>query len=310
MLAFAGLDVDVSGRLDASLKVAQREGEGRYGSGRLRLVEGRVFGEPFEEVLADVEVEPDGARVTSLTLAGPVAEGLASLHWSPHDGRWAITLERARVRLESLEAIRSRQLPLEGQLELAGEVRLGPHTMDGELNLTGRDWRYEGRLLGSPHGTATFAEDRLKARLLEDSGWSCALDLQLDVDAPFSAEIALEDKVIDFVEDDPDGGWARITGRATIEGALGRPEALSLSGVVDQLALQWAGEWLETADPVRVSLQEGDLNVSPMRLIGPETDLELGLRYDIDGDRLQAGVSGHLDLGLLRPSWPDPSLSG
>jgi outer membrane protein insertion porin family len=311
LVSAAELPIQLTGRLDAELRM-RLEADGRRGGGRVEVAQGTLFGEPFDRLVADVSIDTDAVYLSSLSTSGAVADAFGSAVWWTASDRWSLTLARAVVDLGELRALASRDWPVHGELELSGGVRAAAGSLDGDLELSGRGWAYAGRTLGRARGEARFVGDGLVAWLDggEQSDWSADLWLGWSDDLPFEARVAFDETLIGLGEGDPFPVWARLTGEATLDGPLGDAERIRLHGRVDRAEFHTGAERFETAGPVDVDRIGGRFVLSPIRVVGPGTEVTIRSGYDSTADRLEATVDGRVGLGLLAAGWPEMRADG
>jgi outer membrane protein assembly complex protein YaeT len=306
LLSAAGVPAELTGRLDGTLNIREDE-SGRNGWGEFSLVAGRLFGEPFERVSAELRVRPDVLMLDGLTVEGPVAFGRGELTWWTAEERWKLALQEGTVSLGELEAVRSRSLPIAGEIDLTGVVGGNASGLEGTVDFSGREWSYGGRGLGDARGSASFDEAGLLARLSsgDDAEWTAEIRLGWQHPLPVDARVVLDDTLFEFGAGDPAPIWARVTGDVELEASLRDADDYRLHAGVKSAEIHSGVERLELADPIELSLEAGRLVGLPIRLVGPATDVEVTVAYDVVADQLDAAAEGHLDLGLLTAFLPE-----
>jgi outer membrane protein assembly complex protein YaeT len=306
LLSAAEVPIDLTGRLDATLQIREDE-SGRQGRGEISLVEGRLLGEPFERVSGQLRIRPDVLVLEGLSVEGPVASGRGELTWWTAEERWRLVLDEATVRLAELETFRSRSLPVDGEIDLQGAVDGTASKLEGAVDFRGRNWAYRGQGLGDPRGSASFDEEMLLARLSGggDAGWKAEFRLGWQEGLPLDGKMIVDDTLFEFGGGDPAPVWARVSGEVELEASLGDASDYRLHAAVESAEIRSEVERLELAGPIELSLQSGRLSGSPIRLVGPATDVEITAAYDEAGDRLEAAANGRVDLGLLTALLPE-----
>lgn len=306
LLSAAELPVEVTGRLDATLNIREEQG-GREGGGEFSLVDGHLFGEPFDRLSAEFLVRPDLVVLHGLSVDGPAASGRGELTWWTAEKRWRLTLEDGTVKPGALEVARTRSLPIGGEIDLQGVVDGTATSVEGTMDVVGRELGYGGRALGGARGTASFDEEGLLARLRsgDDAEWTAVVRLGWQEELPLEARISLDDTLLEFGAGDPAPVWAEVTGDVEIEAALRDGDEYRVHGVVKSAEIHSGVKRLELAAPIEVSFEDGRIGGSAARFVGPTTDFEVTVAYDTRDDRLDAAAKGRTDLGLLTALYPE-----
>ena len=159
---------------------------------------------------------------------------------------------------------------------------------------------------GIPFGVIVSGDD-LPIKVSEDDG-----------EARFRAAMAGLD--LDELEVIPDGG-----GRVSFELEAAAPrlelEAVTASLTVPELVLQIRDLELEQAEPIRLAVNDGALNIESFRITGPQTEIRAAGTAELAGDSTldmqldgtaDAGIIGYLeeDLRMSGPAELHASLSG
>lgn len=306
LLPVVGLDLDVSGRITGNLSVGPGNG-GMRGSGRLSVVEGAAFGESFEEASALVAVEGGVVRLERAEIHGSDALARGEMTWEMDSSTATVDLQECALELSSLELIRSRGLPIEGRLEMAGELELGPDGAAGVMSLSGEGWNLVGQPLRAVAGNLEFRGDELGVSLTGEgeAGWRMAATLGLSEKLPFDVALDLEQSIFDPFKERTPALWARISGELTARGELTRLEELAAKGLLTETELFLGAHHLTLDEDLPVKLSAGRLELEPISVTGRGVDFDASLRCDLDGGDLDLIANGHVDLALISALSPE-----
>jgi outer membrane protein insertion porin family len=318
ILAYAGTAWDVAGRVSGSVR-AVRGASGLDGSGFVRLARGSAYGESIEEATSPITLAGGVAILSEIRIRGPALEGEGSARIDLEARAADVEIARGVVRLADLAALRAREIDLEGEVDLRGNVRFDPAGPRGDLVLEGRGVRLihggggfdqgelaelTGEIALAPEGLTIDVDggEALPWALHGTIGWSEDLpaDLDVRVDAlPFTFQSGLEDPV---------RVW--LTGTAKIVGPLARPAELSIHGTLDQGAIRIGTRELETEAPVAIVVEHERLSLGPLRLSGGGSTVEARLVYGLANGTIEGACRGEIDLGILSAAFPALNASG
>src|SRR6202008_1683196 len=76
-------------------------------------------------------------------------------------------------------------------------------------------------------------------------------------------------------------GQSYVGGMLTIEGPLKNPEALTLHAEIPKLTAQMEGVELHSAEPIRLSVVNGLMQLDSFHLLGTDTQLTAGGSVDL-----------------------------
>jgi outer membrane protein assembly complex protein YaeT len=306
LLPVVGLELDVDGRLSGTLNVGQGNG-GMRGSGRVSVVDGTAFGESFEEASALVVVEGGVVRLERAEMHGRDAVVRGELTWKMDSSSATVDLQECSLELSSLEIIRSRNLPVEGRLEMTGELELGPEGAAGVMSLSGSDWNLLGQPLLAVAGSLEFSGDELGVSLTGEgeAGWRMAATLGLSEELPFDVTLNLERSIFDPFKERTPALWARVSGELSARGELARLEELAAEGVLTETELFLGAHRLVLDEELPVRLGAGRLQLDPISVTGRGVDFDGSLSCDLDGRGLDLTAGGYVDLALISALSPE-----
>lgn len=307
LLTLLGTDFDLEGALSGRLELAAGDG-GPAGGGRVSLVAGSGFGEPFDRADARVEVSAGIWRLRELAVRGPAIEAEGELAWHVDASTADLELRRGVVDVAGLGLTLRERLPLGGLLELAGRLAFEPEGTRGELTLTAREFAVDRYGVGPFAGSVRIGPGGVGLSL-GGEGWQGEIEVQPVGDWPVAAELRFDGYETELGQAGRDVIWVAGSGEATITGPMMRPAELAVDGGFENLTVG-VGARRFSASRVPVRLASSVLEVGPIRLRGPSGEVEGRIRYELEDGGVEGDCAGYFDLGLLAVLLPEARGSG
>ncbi len=284
-------DVQVSGTASGKAGLLDGTFEGRLGTGTL-------FGRPFDSGRASGTFENGAsARLDRAELR----RGPGTVRWSGWWGfqdpiPWDLEVSFAGVPLDALA------LPGGGWTGSAsGTAALKGSFEHPDVRFAGNGdgVSLRGVALGTVQVGGTVRERRVLATATSDA-LKLAGEATLDGRMPFkaSAELALDDVARLVPGGAPAGLKAKVRGEATAEGELVDLDGAPVRVRLDAVEAGHADFRVEAAGPVVLTLNRGRIDVQPLVLRGPNTELTLSGSGTAEGE-VDLAAAGTLDLRLL-----------
>jgi translocation and assembly module TamB len=342
LLALAGRkDVPVTGTLTVSGQVNGTVGNPQA-SATFSLVNGTAYSEPFDRITGKLESAAKGAEMISAQWrTGARQAGLnARYEHVPDDfetGKLSFKLTTNRMSLAQFAIVRKEWPGLTGNtyLNSSGELAFSKSgvrltAIDGELETS--NVFLDAIQLSDLKLTAKTDGGSVKAHLqsnLAHADISGDGAFELKGDYPGTGQIhfakvdlAVAKKLLVPGQGKPSfhfGGSAE--GRATINGSLLKPEAISAEVEIPQfelrpdvsgvLAKDLSDVTIRNTQPIRASLTNSLVRVESARFTGPNTDVSLlGTVSLKDKNALNLNLNGNVDMKLARSFNPDIESSG
>ncbi len=290
-------DVEVSGAASGPAGALDGQFEGRLGTGTL-------FGRPFDSGRATGTLH---GGVEARIERAELRRGPGSVQWQ---GRWGLRPPIPWDLEVAFAGVPMDALGLPGG-EWAGSAS-GTAALKGSFEVpdvrfaaNGDGVAVRGVGLGSIQVGGTVHGRRLITTATSD-----ALKLQaeatLEGRLPFvaRAELALEDVARLLPAGAPPGMRARVRGTATAEGELEAPGEARAEVRLDSVEAGHAEFRVEAAGPVVIAASRGRVDVQPLVLRGPNTELTLSGSRAATGE-LDVRAAGTVDLRLLAGLVPD-----
>jgi translocation and assembly module TamB len=304
--------LDLTGPLSGEVEVKGRR-SAPFGASRIRGTEGQYYGIPY----ADLDVAAVMKGTVYQVTAGRVRMGGGAVTFHGTLTDQGFFDGAASVRDADIGDILAPPLPharwggrVAGDMKLRGalerpwvEGRLtSPRIFIGDEGIGALDATLRGSGDGWVAVTARCASPRLDLSLSGSVG--------ADLPYPASLRLSARDTSLDlFVRalfpGAPGALAATTTGEVTIEGPLTDPERLTVRAEASLLELTVPGYGVRNRTPLRVSLDQGRLQLAELRLSGEGTDLTLeGTATALHDGPLDLELRGSADLGILLALMP------
>jgi hypothetical protein len=314
--AFGLMDYPVEGRLTGEFHL-YGDYEGPLGYGRMEIVDGMAYGEPFAQATASLRFEGTGVRLDGIdvTKGDGTITGAAFVGW---DGTYSFNATGQRLSVESLAFAANPQLPLSGQLEFTAsgsgefespryDVRLGVSDLfvadEGIGEVTGR--------LTVRNTTLTVEVDAASPRLSVSGTGRIALTPESDADLTFRfTDTSLDPYVRTIQPRLSPFTTAVVSGSIRIAGELRNREHLLIEAVVEDAQLRLFDYRLRNDGALRLTLEGQQVNVSQLRLVGEGTRLEVTGGIPLSDGQMALHATGAANLGILQGFFRDIRSSG
>lgn len=314
--------IPVTGTIQLSAHVAGTLKD-MNGTGRISLLNGVAYGEPYESAVAnlavhgeDVEASNVVLKLHGMQLAGNGGYDFASEHVHGHvEGHDLVlskfaTLQRSHSSIDGVASLVAdangtlTQPGLKATLKLAGVSYEGQPIGEAEANLN-----TQGKTL---HFTAnsTFVGATLNA-----TG-------QTQLDGDYSTQAKLTFANLDIGKPLAMFGTGRVTaqslinGTATVNGPLRTPKDLSGEATLNQVDVKLQGVELQAAEPLKVSLRDGIAKIEQVHITGKDTDMRFSGTAQVfgatdpRGGKLDVKAEGSVSTALMHTFDPDITSNG
>lgn len=296
--SMAELDLDLRGQY-----------RNMFGSGRMRIAQGRAWGESFDGATADLELEGTGMRVSRIDLQKGDGRmfGAARIGW---DGTYAFNADGVGVAVESLDTFRVEEAPLSGRLRFkvsgAGEFEHPRYEFEASID----DLFIGNEGVGAVSGRVSIADnlmtiERLVAassRLQVLGSGTIAFDDAYTSDLRVRFQETALDPYLKFVLTDDISPYSRIVvgGSLAVVGPLASPTDLTVDTVVDNATFTLYDYDLRNDGPLRMRFADGKLDLAAFELQGSNTNLELAGGADVRARTLDLAAAGDASLSILQ----------
>ncbi|HJQ98113.1 MAG TPA: translocation/assembly module TamB domain-containing protein, partial [Candidatus Polarisedimenticolaceae bacterium] len=317
VLASAGYDVPVDGRVDLDLAGDSRSGT-LLAEGQVALLGAVIGREIVDRIESPIRIEGDVLAAPSLSIHGTGIDARGSAAYDLKTKETRLELDPAVLHPEGLRTLAEAGLVATGSVELRGPITIDSAGPSGYLTLAasdaqvGRDVTREVAL-GNFTGTASLLPEGIEiaVRSDEEAAWAFEAFTGWQSTVPISSVLYFDDLRL--------GGGAsplgdavdlRLKGQVAVEGELTDPKHLLVTGAFDEVIARVGSRQLAAEEPFPVRLEAEHFTLGPSRFSGDGASLELAAEGDLEGGSLSGHVKGDLDLGIVSSFWSELRGSG
>ena len=313
----ANLHYPISGilSLDASAQGSQIN---PVGQGSVQLSQARAWGQTIQGLAIRFQAANNGIHST-LNLLTPAGSGNVQLIYSLKDEAYDVQLDVPGLRLEHLETVRARNLPVTGVVAASARGRgtLKSPQLEATVetpSLQVRDQKLDGLKVEANlvQQRAAFSVDshiegvyiQARGEVSLNSGYDATVNIDtggVQLGPLLAAYLPGHDS--DFRGQTELHGWLR--------GPLKRPERLEAHLDIPTFSLGYQTLQIASAAPIRIDYRAATLALERAELKGTDTDLQVQAVVPIGADAdLRARATGTVDLHMLQLFDPDLKSSG
>ncbi len=308
--AFGIDDYPVSGLLTGEFHLT-----GEYthpiGFGSMTIDRGVAYGEPFEKMTSGARFDGLGVRLDNVELAkgtGAVT-GAAFVGW---DSTYSFNADGRRIPVDRLASLSTPRATLSGVAEFTAG---GSGTFDAaryDVSFRVSDLLVSDEPVGQVTGTLALRGrelsgkvDAASARLAITGTGRIALTPQSDAEITFRFhDSSLDPYVRLFVPSLSPYTTAVASGSMRVVGELADFNHLLVDTTVDRLDVKLLDYAVHNAAPIRIALEEQQVRVQDLELVGEDTRLRVGGGIALKDDRMALKVAGDANLGILQGLFP------
>lgn len=289
-----------------------------FGFGRVAIVDGVAWDEPFDRATASLRFEGNGVRVDDLRGWKSTGE-MTGAAWVGWDGTYSFNADGNGIPVETLALMKYEQLPpFSGRLQFTasgtgafenprydvkfriGDLFLGSEgigQVSGRLGIRGLDMNVDvetasPRLAGSASGRVTLNDD---------------YDSELNVQF---RDASLDPYVRLFVPKLSPFNTAIASGTMKISGKLKVPSALVIDADIASADLRLFDYRVRNDGPVRVAFDRNVVRIHRMRMAGEGTLLEVTGQLGLEDKRISVTANGDANLAVLQGFYRNLRSSG
>lgn len=293
------------------------------GSGRISLLKGVAYGEPFDSAVTDLSVHGQDFEASHVALAlhgmqiiGNGGYDIQSKHLHGH-------LEGKNLQLSKFETFQKKSPNIDATLTMVADangtveqpglnatVKLARVTDNGKtLGDLSADMHSDGSLL-----SYTAQSNLVGAKVDADGQTQLTGDYQTKAKLTWSGlDVAT---AMDLFSPTTVKVQSLLSGTATVEGPLKTPTALSGSAELNDLDVKLQGVELKSSGPLRASLKDGLVTLQQIHITGQDTDLQASGTLqafgsnDPNGGKLNMKADGSVSVAIVHTFDPDILSSG
>lgn len=299
--------LSVNGQAQGTLKALN-------GSGEVNLRNGEAYGERYESVLLDANVQGKQIEATQL---------LVKLHGMQITGNGGYNLASEQLHahlagdnlvLSKFDSVQKQKLPVDGVLNLRADARGTVAEPGLKADLALRQITYSGQALGEVTAEA-HTQGKTAYLTLNSSvvGAEVAATATTQLVGDYDTQARVTLRGIDiakpmaiFAASPGMKATSRIDGVITASGPLKTPQLMTGTVELTPLEATVQGYTLKAEQPLRVSLRKGVATLEPLHITGQDTDLHasgtaevLGVT-DPKGGKLDVHATGSINTAIAR----------
>jgi translocation and assembly module TamB len=296
------LDGTLSGEFDINGKYLTPSG-----FGRMEILDGVAYGEPFESATAGVRLEGEGARLENIqaTKGGGRGTGAAFVGWN---GTYSFNFDARSIPAESLAAAKKSPRPIAGLIDFTAG---GSGTFDSpryDVRGTVRDLFVADEGVGQIVGNLSIDNDLMTVRfeaasprLAVSASGRIALTPELDTELSISvSDTSLDPYVRAFQPRLSPYTTAVASGSIRVVGELADLDHLLVDATVDRLDVRLFDYALRNARPIHAALDGNTVRISDMRIVGQDTQLDVTGLANLRDSRIEMRLTGDANLAVLQ----------
>ena len=315
--AFDLQDYDVDGTLSGDFHV-YGDYEGPHGFGRMSIVRGVAYDEPFAEAVAALRFEGAGVSLTGIEMkkGGGAVTGAAYVGWN---GTYSFNVGGRGVAVETLALTTYPGYPtLSGSLDFTanGAGTFEEPRYDVRANV--RDLFFGEEGIGEMTGRLsirgllmTYEMEAASPRLAVSGTGRIELNDEMDAEMSFRVTDTSLDPYVRAMQPAFSPFTSAIaSGTIRVVGELYNPDALRIDSTIDQVNLAFLDYRLRNAAPIRLSVERQIMNVDSLRMVGDDTELDLTGTVNLADQTLALQANGAANLAVLQGFLPNVRSSG
>lgn len=289
-----------------------------FGFGRLSVLRGTAYGEPFADAEAALRFEGAGVRLDALTVekGGTTITGAAYVGWN---GTYSFNADGRGLAMETLAVTATTSGPgFTGYLDFSatGSGTFSEPRYDVKLGV--RDLFYGDEGVGEVSGRLSVRDTVLvyevevaSTRLAASGTGRVALTDEMDAELSFRVTDTSLDPYLRALQPELSPFTSAVaSGAIRVVGELYNPDALRVDIEVDQVALRFFDYQLTNANPIKLNVDRQILHLDALKLVGEDTELDLAGSVDLPRQALALSASGAANLAVLQGFLPDIRSSG
>jgi hypothetical protein len=315
--AFDLQDYNVDGTLSGDFHV-YGDYEGPQGFGRMQIVRGIAYDEPFSEASAQLLFEGVGVRLNGIEMkkGGGTVTGAAYVGWN---GTYSFNVDGRGVGVDTLTLTTYPGFPtLFGTLDFTanGSGTFAEPRYDVKASVSDLFFGDEG--IGEVTGRLsmrglllTYEMEAASPRLAVSGTGRIELNDEMDAEMSFRVTDTSLDPYLRAMQPTFSPFTSAVaSGTLRVVGELYNPDALRIDTTIEQVNLSFLDYRLRNAAPIRLSVEQQRLNVDSLRMVGDDTQLDLTGSVNLADQTLTLQANGAANLAVLQGFLPNVRSAG
>jgi translocation and assembly module TamB len=315
--AFDLQDYDVDGQVTGDFHL-YGDYEGPHGFGSMTIARGIAYDEPFSEATASLQFEGEGVRLNGIEMkkGGGSVNGAAYVGWA---GTYSFDVAGHDVAVDTLTLTAFPGYPaLYGSLDFTatGGGTFEEPRYDVKWSVSDLFFGDEG--IGEMTGRLsmrgllmTYELEAASPRLAVSGTGRIELNDEMDAELSFRVTDTSLDPYLRVLQPTFSPFTSAITsGTIRVVGELYNPDALRIDTNIEEVNLRLLDYRLRNQSPIRLSVEHQVLQVDALKMVGDDTELDLGGSVNMVDQTLALQANGAANLAVLQGFLPDLRSSG
>jgi len=293
------------------------------GGGHVSLVDGVVYGEPYESAVADLTVQGKDIEAKSVLVKLDGMQLAGNGGYDMGTDRVHGHAEGKDITLSKFTTVQQAKMGVDGVASVVADANgtLAEPGLKANVQLTGVT--YEGQGVGDATA-ALHSEGKVLYFTANSTLVGAKVDatgqMQLTGDYQTQAKVTVAGldigKPLAMFGPGTVKAQSSINGVATVSGPLKTPNALSGDAEFNPVDVKLQGIELKAAEPLRIGLRNGVATLEQVHITGQDTDMkasgtaQLFGATDPKGGKLDVKTTGSVSMALLHTFDPDLISSG
>ena len=315
--AFDLQDYDVDGQVTGDFHL-YGDYEGPHGFGSMTIARGIAYDEPFSEATASLQFEGEGVRLNGIEMkkGGGSVNGAAYVGWA---GTYSFDVAGHGIAVDTLTLTAFPGYPaLYGSLDFTAT---GGGTFEEpryDVKWSASDLFFGDEGIGEMTGRLsirgllmTYELEAASPRLAVSGTGRIELNDEMDAELSFRVTDTSLDPYLRVLQPTFSPFTSAITsGTIRVVGELYNPDALRIDTNIEEVNLRLLDYRLRNQSPIRLSVEHQVLQVDALKMVGDDTELDLGGSVNMVDQTLALQANGAANLAVLQGFLPDLRSSG
>ena len=315
--AFDLQDYDVDGQVTGDFHL-YGDYEGPHGFGSMTIARGIAYDEPFSEATASLQFEGEGVRLNGIEMkkGGGSVNGAAYVGWA---GTYSFDVAGHGIAVDTLTLTAFPGYPaLYGSLDFTAT---GGGTFEEpryDVKWSASDLFFGDEGIGEMTGRLsirgllmTYELEAASPRLAVSGTGRIELNDEMDAELSFRVTDTSLDPYLRVLQPTFSPFTSAITsGTIRVVGELYNPDALRIDTNIEEVNLRLLDYRLRNQSPIRLSVEHQVLQVEALKMVGDDTELDLGGSVNMVDQTLALQANGAANLAVLQGFLPDLRSSG
>jgi translocation and assembly module TamB len=288
------------------------------GQGSIQLTQARAWDQPIQSIALQFQGSGNAVHST-LALQTPAGNARGSIAYYPQSQGYEAQIEARDIKLDQVQAMRSRDLGIRGTLTISGQGRgtfkepqLELVANIPQLQVHEQKINVINAHLSVANQHADLSLDSQLAQTYVKASGSMSLTPDYYTSATLDTQgLPLGPLLASYLPGQGQDFRGQTEVHASLKGPLKDPARLEAHVEIPTLTAAYQSMQIANAVPIRVDYRNGVLNLERTHIKGTDTELELQATVPLQGSgSITASALGTVDLKLIQMLNPEMKSSG